>query len=38
MNVEQVREVFHAVHEVLFAMTEQQQLPHTSVCQAVEVS
>jgi len=28
----------HAVHESLFAMTEQPQMPHTTVCQAVKVS
>jgi hypothetical protein len=38
MNVEQAKEVFHAAHESLFAMIEQLQLPHTTVCQAVKVS
>jgi len=38
MNVEQAREVFHAAHESLFAMIEQLQMPHTTVCQAVKVS
>jgi len=38
MNVEQAREVFHAAHESLFAVTEQLQMPHTTVCQAVKVS
>jgi hypothetical protein len=38
MNDEQAREVFHAAHEILFAVIEQQQMPHTTVCQAVKVS
>jgi hypothetical protein len=38
MNVEQAGEVFHAAHESLFAMIEQLQIPHTTVCQAVKVS
>jgi hypothetical protein len=38
MNVEQAKEVFHAAHEGLFAVIQQLQLPHTTVCQAVKVS
>jgi len=38
MNVEQTRKVFHAAHESLFAMIEQLQMPHTTVCYAVKVS
>jgi hypothetical protein len=38
MNVEQAREVSHAAHDSLFAMIEQLQMPHTTVCQAVKVS
>jgi hypothetical protein len=38
MNVEKAREVFHAAHESLFAMIEQLQLPHTTVCRAVKGS
>jgi len=38
MNVEQAREVFHAAHESLFAMIEQLQMPHTTICRAVKVS
>jgi hypothetical protein len=37
LNVEQAKKVFHAAHESLFAMIEQLQLPHTTVCQAVKV-
>jgi len=36
MNVEQAREVFHAAHESLFAMIEQQQMPRTAVWQPVK--
>jgi hypothetical protein len=38
MNVEQAREIFHEANERLFAVTEQLQIPHTTVCQAVKVS
>jgi len=38
MNVEQAKEVFHGAQDSLFAMIEQLQMPHTTVCQAVEVS
>jgi hypothetical protein len=38
MNIEQAWEVFLAAHEWLFAMFEQLQMPHTTVCQAVKVS
>jgi len=38
LNVEQAKEVFHAAHENLFAMTEQLQMPHITVSQAVKVS
>jgi len=38
MNVEQAREVFHAVHENPFATFEQLQMPHTTLCQTVKVS
>ena len=38
LNVEQAREVFHAAYEILFAMIEQLQMPHTTVCWAVKVS
>jgi len=38
MNVEQAREVPHAAHDSLFAITEQIQLPHTAICQAVKIS
>jgi len=37
MNVEQSREVSHAAHDSLFAITEQLQMAHTTVCQAVKV-
>jgi hypothetical protein len=33
LNVEQAREVFHAACEILFAMIEKLQMPHTTVCQ-----
>jgi hypothetical protein len=36
MSVEQAREFFHAAYEILFALIEQLQLPHTTVCQAVK--
>jgi hypothetical protein len=35
MNVEQVREVFHAAHEILFAMIEQLQLTLTPGCESI---
>jgi len=37
LNVEQVKEVFHAAHENLFAMTEQLQMPHNcmSGCESI---
>jgi hypothetical protein len=38
MNVEQAKEVFHAAHERLIAMTEQRPMTQVSVCQAVKVS
>ena len=38
MNVEQTREVPHAAHDSMFAITEQLQLPHTAVCRAVKIS
>jgi hypothetical protein len=38
MTVEQAREVSQAAHDSLFAMTEQLQLPHITVRQAVKVS
>jgi len=38
MSVEQAMEVFHAACEILSALIEQLQLPHTTVCQAVKVS
>jgi hypothetical protein len=38
LNVETAKEVFHAAHDSLFAMTEQLQMAHTTVCQAVKVS
>ena len=38
LEVEQAKEVFHAAHDSLFAMIEQLEMPHTSVCQAVNVS
>ena len=38
LNVEQAKEVFHAAHESQFALTEQLQMPHTSVCRAVILS
>jgi len=37
-NVDQAKEAFHAVHDSLFAMIEQLQMPHATVCQAVKVS
>jgi hypothetical protein len=37
MNVEQAREAFHAAHESPFAMTEQLQMAHATVWQAVKV-
>jgi hypothetical protein len=38
MNVEQAREVFHAAYDSLFAMIEQLQMAHTTVCHSVKVS
>jgi len=38
LNVEQAKEVFNAAHDSLFAMIEQVEMPHTTVCQAVKVS
>ena len=38
LSVEQAREVFHAAHESQFAMIEQLQMPHTTICRAVKVS
>jgi len=38
MTVEQIREVFQAAHDSLFAVTEQLQMPHRTVCQAVKLS
>jgi hypothetical protein len=38
MNVEQAKEVFNPAHEILFAMIDQLQMPHTTVCQNVKIS
>ena len=37
MNVKQAREVFHAAHERLFAITEQLQMPHSCMpgCESI---
>jgi len=35
---EEGREVSRAAHDSLFATTEQLQMPHTAVCQAVKLS
>jgi len=37
LNVEQAREVFHAANEILFAMIDQLQILHTTVCQNVKI-
>jgi hypothetical protein len=36
VNVEQASEIFHAAHEILFAMIEKLQTPHITVCRAVK--
>jgi hypothetical protein len=38
MNVEEAKEVFHTAYEILFAMIEHLQMPHTTLCLAVKVS
>jgi len=38
LNVAEAREVFHAAHESLFAMSDQLQMPHTTVYQNVKIS
>jgi hypothetical protein len=38
MNVEQASETFHAARESVFAVIEQLQMPHRTVCQAAKVS
>jgi len=38
LNVEQAKEAFHAALENMFAMIEQLQMPHKTLCLAVKVS
>jgi len=37
MNVEQAREVSHTAYGSLFAVIEQLQMPHATVCHVVKV-
>jgi len=38
LNFEQYRELFHAAHEILFAIIDQLHMRHTTVCQNVKIS